>query len=146
MARKKTSGGIARGNSSDSGGKAASGKAAAGKAIGGLSPNPVTNALLANFMVQAGGKLLRRATERGVLGTGKAAGKVPDDAGPTAKGRAMAQTLVTTAIARVATRSVPGAIVIGGGLLAKALYDRKKARRAAQAQVAAADDNRKDRA
>jgi len=32
------------------------------------------------------------------------------------------------ALAKVATRSVPGAIVVGGVLLAKHLHDRKKAR------------------
>jgi hypothetical protein len=35
-------------------------------------------------------------------------------------------------ILRVATRSVPGAILVGGGLLAKALQDRRKARKARQ--------------
>jgi hypothetical protein len=33
----------------------------------------------------------------------------------------------------VATRSVPGAILVGGGLVAKALYERRKSRRAAKA-------------
>ncbi len=32
------------------------------------------------------------------------------------------------ALTRLATRSVPGAILIGGGLLAKLAYDRKRAR------------------
>ena len=60
--------------------------------------------------------------ERSVLKT-----KYPHD---TAKslinGRGMAQTLIGTAVARVATRSVPGAILVGGGLIATALYDRKR--------------------
>ena len=38
----------------------------------------------------------------------------------------MAQTLVGTALARIATKSVPGAIVVGGGMLAKALYERRR--------------------
>ncbi|MFX8370036.1 hypothetical protein ABTL62_19460, partial [Acinetobacter baumannii] len=46
------------------------------------------------------------------------------------KGRTIGHTLVGTALARVATGSVPGAIVVGGGLLAKTLYDRKRAREA----------------
>ena len=46
----------------------------------------------------------------------------------------MAQTLIGTAIARVATRSVPGALLIGGGLLAKALYDRRKGAPVAKAE------------
>lgn len=34
------------------------------------------------------------------------------------------------ALLRVATRSVPGAILVSGGLIAKALHDRHKARQA----------------
>ena len=37
--------------------------------------------------------------------------------------------LVGAVAVRIATRSVPGAIVVGGGLLAKMLYDRKQAKR-----------------
>jgi hypothetical protein len=40
--------------------------------------------------------------------------------------------LVGLALVRVATRSVPGAIVVGGALLAKHLHDRKKAHDAAR--------------
>lgn len=35
------------------------------------------------------------------------------------------------ALIRVATRSVPGAIVVTGGLIAKTLHDKRKARKAA---------------
>jgi hypothetical protein len=35
-------------------------------------------------------------------------------------------------VARVATRSVPGALLVGGGLLAKTLYDRSISRRKAR--------------
>lgn len=44
--------------------------------------------------------------------------------------------LVGAAAVRIATRSVPGAIVVGGGLLAKTLYDRKRAKQAAKAETA----------
>ncbi len=36
-------------------------------------------------------------------------------------------------VTRVATRSLPGAALVGGGFLAKKLYDRRKAKRAAEA-------------
>jgi hypothetical protein len=45
----------------------------------------------------------------------------------------MGQTLLGTAIARIATRSVPGALIVGGGMLAKTLYDRKHAKDAESA-------------
>ena len=51
----------------------------------------------------------------------------------------MGQTLVGTALARIATRSVPGAIVIGGGLLAKTLYDRRRGKAAAKKGAKALD-------
>jgi hypothetical protein len=86
------------------------------------SPNPMTNLLIADLVLRGGGRLLRNLVERNVLKT-----KYPHD---TAKslinGRGMAQTLIGTAVARIATRSVPGAILVGGGLIAKALYDRSK--------------------
>lgn len=93
-----------------------------------LSPSPMTNLILADILLRAGGSLLRRTVETGVLGQPLGKGK----AEKIVKGRSMAQTLIGTAIARVATRSVPGAILVGGGLLAKTLYDR---RHKAKAQI-----------
>ncbi|MFM5895878.1 MAG: hypothetical protein ACKOQM_15805 [Novosphingobium sp.] len=95
----------------------------------GLSPNPATNLLIADLALRGGGQLLRHAIERTVLG----AKYTPDKAKKIVKGRSMVQTLIGTAAARLATRSVPGAIVVGGGLLAKALYDRRQGKRAAKA-------------
>lgn len=42
----------------------------------------------------------------------------------------LARRLAGAALLRVATRSVPGAIIVSGGLIAKALHDRHKARKA----------------
>jgi len=100
----------------------------------GISPNPMTNLLIADLALRGGGQLLRHAIERTVLG----AKYTPDKAKKIVKGRSMVQTLLGTAAARIATRSVPGAIVVGGGLLAKALYDRREGKRAARASGARA--------
>ena len=102
-------------------------KAATAQADG-ISPNPMTNLLIADLALRGGGQLLRHAIERTVLG----AKFSPDKAKKIVKGRSMVQTLLGTAAARIATRSVPGAIVVGGGLLAKALYDRREGKRAAR--------------
>ena len=96
----------------------------------GISPNPATNLLIADLALRGGGQLMRHAVERGVLGIKFS----PDKARNIVKGRSMAQTLIGTALARIATRSVPGAILIGGGLLAKTLYDRRHGVRAAEAK------------
>lgn len=86
------------------------------------SPNPMTNLIIADLVLRGGGRLLRNLVERNVLKTTYP----PATAKSIVSGRGMAQTLVSTALARVATRSVPGALLVGGGLLAKALYDRRQ--------------------
>lgn len=97
------------------------------------APNPMTNLILADIALRGGGALLRRAVEQSLLGKVEGAAK----AKRIIKGRTMTGTLVGSALARIATRSVPGAIVVGGGLLAKTLYDRKRTRRGAKAGEAA---------
>lgn len=91
----------------------------------------MTNLILADIALRAGGALLRRGVEKRLVGTSVGEKK----AGRIIKGRTMVQTLVGTALARVATRSVPGAIIVGGGLVAKSLYDRKRKRKAAGAEA-----------
>lgn len=98
-----------------------------------LGPNPMTNLIIADVALRAGAVLLRHGVEKGILG-GKLGTK---KAGRVIKGRTMMQTLVGTAMARVATRSVPGAIIVGGGMLAKTLYDHRH-RAKAEAEGAAA--------
>jgi hypothetical protein len=90
------------------------------------SPNPMTNLVIADIALRGGGRILRHLVETGVLKTKYDAGTARN----IVKGRGMVQTLLGTAAARIATRSVPGAILVGGGLLAKALYDRKQGRQA----------------
>lgn len=63
---------------------------------------------------QNGGKLLDVAVAK----------LLPDDGGKPS----IARKLAGAAILRVATRSVPGAIVVTGGLIAKTLYDRRRAK------------------
>jgi hypothetical protein len=88
----------------------------------GPSPNPATNLMLADIVIRGGGRLLRHTVEKTLLGAKYPPGKADD----IVKSRTMLHTLVGTAVARVATRSVPGALIVGGGLLAKTLYDRSK--------------------
>lgn len=111
--------------------KGAAGKAKdAAQSTSGPSPNPATNLILADIAMRGGGRLLRHAIERTLLGVKYSPGKARD----LVKGRSMAQTLIGTAAARLATRSVPGALIVGGGLIAKTLYDRTKSRAQAQAE------------
>lgn len=100
-----------------------------------------TRVVLANIALRTGGALLKRGVERGILGQAPAAVKaaVHVAAGASAKAakaataarprRGITSKLAIAAATRIATRSVPGAIVVGGALLAKSLYDRKQARK-----------------
>jgi hypothetical protein len=86
------------------------------------SPNPMTNLMIADIVLRGGGRFLRHLVEANLLKSKYP----PEKARSIIAGRGMMQTLLGTAVARVATRSVPGAIVVGGGLLVKAIYDRRK--------------------
>lgn len=117
--------------------KRAAGKAKTALAASdGPSTNPMTNLIIADLALRGGGQLLRHAVERGVLGAKFGKGKANRIVG----GSTMAQTLIGAAVARIATRSVPGALLIGGGLLAKTLFDRRhskaEARRAGTKAIA----------
>jgi hypothetical protein len=96
--------------------------------VEGPSPNPMTNLILTDLLLRGGGQMMRHAVEGALLKTKYD----PRKAKKIIAGRSMTQTLVATAIARLATRSVPGALLVGGGMLAKLLYDRNQDRRAAQ--------------
>ncbi len=99
-----------------------------GRDVAGPSPNPATNLLIHDILLRSGGRVLRLGLEKGLLRNryGKSTAK------EIVENRSMVQTLASYAVARVATRSVPGAIVVGGGILAKALLDRRQSRRAAK--------------
>ena len=83
------------------------------------------NALLARIARQNGGKLLSTAID--VL--------LPVDAVKT--GRPSLRGGIVGAVAvRVATRSVPGAIAVGGAVIAKRLYDKRRSKQVLRASSA----------
>ena len=101
-------------------------------AVEGPSPNPMTNLILTDLLLRGGGQIMRHAIETALLSTKDDTTK----AKKIVKGRGLAQTIISTAVARVATRSVPGAILVGGASLAKLLYDRRRGKRAARIEGA----------
>jgi len=96
----------------------------------GPSPNAETNRILASILLTGGVELVRRGLERGLLGKGYA----PNKARKLLKATSLGQSLAGAAVTKLATRSVPGAILVGGGLLAKTLYERRKGK-AARAKI-----------
>ena len=96
--------------------------------VPGPSPNPATNVLIAEILVRSAGRLARRTMEKGLL----SAKFQPEEAIAIVEGRGIAHSLVSATVARVATRSVPGALLVGGGMVAKTIYDRSISRRKAR--------------
>lgn len=108
--------------------------------VHGPSPNLATNLAIADIALRGGSVLARRAIERTFLGSKYSPRKVRK----ILKGRTMTEALLHSALARVALRSVPGAILVGGALVAKTLYDRSRARDAKREGDAALDEMARD--
>jgi hypothetical protein len=81
------------------------------------------NAILARIARQNGGRLLNTAIDVLLPVDGAKAGR------PSLVGG-----IVGAVAVRVATRSVPGAIVVGGAVIAKRLYDKRRAGSAQKAK------------
>ena len=87
---------------------------------GGIRPGE----MIVDIALREGALLARRAVQRNLARagvTGKRAGRF-------ASGEGFTKRLAATTIAHLAARSVPGTILVGGGLLAKALYELRKSR------------------
>ncbi|WP_251567077.1 hypothetical protein [Erythrobacter sp. 3-20A1M] len=93
--------------------------------VPGPSPNPATNLIMADIAMRAGTRLMKNAVQKGFL-SGRYGRQTASEI---VENRSVAQTLASVALAKVATRSLPGALVVGGGMLAKTLFDRRRARR-----------------
>lgn len=93
--------------------------------VPGPSDNPATNLMMADVAIRAGSYIVRRSIEKGFL-RGRYGKETAKDI---VRNKTLGQTLVSFALARVATRNVPGAILVGGGALLKTLHDRRKSKR-----------------
>ncbi len=96
------------------------------RTVPGPSTNPATNLLIADIVIRGATVLFRRGLERGLLQARFDA----DKAREIVQGRSLAQSLFSGAASRLATRSVPGFLLVSGGLLAKSIVDRSQGRRA----------------
>ncbi len=107
------------------------------EAIPGPSSNPATNLLILDVAMRGTSMIAGRAVQRAILG----ARYDPEKAADIVKGRSLIQSMAATGAARLATRSVPGLLLVTGGLLAKTLIDRslrpRDARRKGERQFAA---------
>jgi len=92
----------------------------AAQKIPGPSPNPATNLLIADVVMQGATMLFRRGMQKGMLQLRFS----PDKAREIVQGRSLMQSAVSLAAGRMATRSIPGMLLVSGGLLAKTIFDR----------------------
>lgn len=97
-----------------------------GEHVPGPSTNPETNLIMANAIVRTGSILFRQAVEKRMLKDryGK------ETARSIVENKSMGSTLFSLALSRIASRSSTGAIAVGGGMIAKTLYDRRRAKKA----------------
>jgi hypothetical protein len=96
--------------------------------VPGPSSNPATNLIIHDILLRASGRLVRHTVEKGLLANrygGKSAKAIVEN-------RSLGQALFGALVARLATRSLPGAVVVGGGLIAKTLFDRSQSKRTAR--------------
>ena len=93
--------------------------------VPGPSNNPATNLLIMDVAMRGVSMMTGRAIEKALLRTRYPSEKASD----IVKGRSMVRSMAATSAARFATRSVPGFLLVTGGLLAKAVFDRSLGRR-----------------
>ena len=96
----------------------------------GPTHNPATNLMMADIAIRAGSYVVRRAIEKGMLRGryGKSTAK------NIVKNKTLGQTLISFGLAKVATKNLPGAMIVGGGALAKTLYDRRQTKKGQRAE------------
>lgn len=96
--------------------------------VPGPSPNPSTNLIIHDILMRSISRMSREAVEKAVLGRRYGSEFAKD----VVENRSLLHTLAAYGVTRVATRSVPGAVIVGGGLLIKTLFDRSQSRRKAK--------------
>ena len=98
--------------------------------VPGPSPNPATNLLIHEIVLHSAGRLTRHTLEKALLGR-KYGSQFAKDA---VENRSIVHTLAADGVTKYATKSVPGALIVGMGLLGKTLFDRSQSRRKARRQ------------
>ncbi len=98
--------------------------------------NPASDLLMADIIIRAGSYMVRSIVERSLL-----KGKYDEEtARRIVANQPTSQKLASIAIAKLASKSIPGAALIGTGLVARKLYARGKARRKARTAIDGGDN------
>ena len=99
-----------------------------GTEMPGPSPNPATNLIIHDIVLRSVGRLSRMTVEKAVLGK-QYGNSFAKDA---VENRSVVHALAAYGVTKFAKKSVPGAAVVGAGLLVKVLFDRSQSRRKAR--------------
>ena len=93
--------------------------------VPGPSSNPATNLLILDIAMRGATMIAGRAVEK-VLLSARYSGR---KAGDIVQGRTFVQSMAANAAARTATKSIPGFLIVAGGLVAKTIFDRSFSKR-----------------
>lgn len=107
----------------------------AGGAASGPNGLPARNLMLADIVMRMGTSVLRHGVEVMFL-RGRYGKKTAKDL---TQNRGLGRTLASTAIAKIGSKSLPGAVLVSGGMVIKLLFDRSKDRQAARKDAKSAD-------
>ncbi len=97
--------------------------------VPGPSTNAATNLIIHDIALRSAGRLSRMAMEKAILGR-QYGSKFAKDA---VENRSLVHTLAAYGVTKVATKSVPGALIVGTGLALKVLFDRSQSKRKSRA-------------
>ncbi|TMM46696.1 hypothetical protein [Qipengyuania marisflavi] len=103
-------------------------KASDENTVPGPSTDPSTNLIIHDIVLRSAGRLTRLTLEKGLLGRRYGTRFAKD----VVENRSLLHTLAAYGVTKLATRSLPGAALVGGGLLVKTIFDRSKSKRAAK--------------
>ncbi|KHL26639.1 hypothetical protein PK98_01305 [Croceibacterium mercuriale] len=103
---------------------------AGARKVPGPSPNPATNLLIADIFLQGATLLFRQTMQKGMLRLRFDADRAKD----IVKGRTLMQSAISYAAGSMATKSIPGFLVVSTGLVAKSIVDRAMGSRKAGAE------------
>lgn len=95
--------------------------------IAGIGANLIVTEIILRAVSRLSRQSLEKAAARRHFGPAKAKAIVEE--------RSILHTVAAYGVTKLATRSVPGALLVGGGLLAKTLYHRGSAKRKARKQL-----------
>ncbi|HZU62117.1 MAG TPA: hypothetical protein VFF98_00415 [Novosphingobium sp.] len=105
----------------------------AGRGKDAAPPAPDSARLLADVLKEQGHKLIDRTVGRVLPGAAAATPPPEAPTKPSSPAERLARRVAGAALMRIASASVPGAILVGGGLVAAHLHRRQRARRAREA-------------